>query len=207
MPAIRRGRADDAADADDDPDSQQPQSDFRESFNTKVYDMVRRIPEGKVCSYGQIAKLIGQPRHSRMVGTALKCLPRHLASPFLLPPRRPSASSSAAGGAEGAGEGTGEEEEDDDAVQPAPAPNPDVVHWWRVVSQTGVISPRGSTAAVDRQADYLRAEGVVVRDGPRNGGGAAGGAEGAAEGVDAFGLGGSVAGGRVSMAKYAWKGP
>lgn len=92
------------------------------------------------------------------------------------------------------GEGEGEEQ---DFVLPAPEPNPDVVPWWRVVSSTGIISPRGNEAAVRRQADYLIAEGVQVRDGPRGG---------IVEMSDGhFGLGG-VSGGRVSMSTYGWKG-
>jgi len=41
----------------------------------KVYSMVREIPEGCVATYGQIARLIGQPRHARQVGYALAALP------------------------------------------------------------------------------------------------------------------------------------
>ena len=40
----------------------------------KIYDMVKRIPEGKVAIYGQIAKLIGYPNHSRYIGLALSQL-------------------------------------------------------------------------------------------------------------------------------------
>jgi len=39
-----------------------------------VYEMVRRIPEGKVATYGQIAKLIGYPNHARQIGFALSSL-------------------------------------------------------------------------------------------------------------------------------------
>lgn len=41
------------------------------SFNSKVYEIVRQIPEGKVLSYGQIAFMIGKWRASRAVGYAL----------------------------------------------------------------------------------------------------------------------------------------
>lgn len=41
----------------------------------KIYAMVRQIPEGRVATYGQIARLIGQPRHARQVGYALAALP------------------------------------------------------------------------------------------------------------------------------------
>lgn len=40
----------------------------------KVYDIVRLIPHGRVTTYGHIAKLAGSPRHSRMVGAALRFL-------------------------------------------------------------------------------------------------------------------------------------
>ena len=40
-------------------------------FFTDVYDVVRLIPKGKVTSYGAIAKYLGAPRSSRMVGWAM----------------------------------------------------------------------------------------------------------------------------------------
>lgn len=40
-------------------------------FNTKVYEIVRQIPEGNVASYGQVALLAGVWRASRAVGYAL----------------------------------------------------------------------------------------------------------------------------------------
>jgi len=36
-----------------------------------VYDVVRLIPKGRVTSYGAIAKYLGAPRSSRMVGWAM----------------------------------------------------------------------------------------------------------------------------------------
>ena len=41
----------------------------------QVYDMVCSIPEGKVATYGQIARLLGRPRHARQIGYALAALP------------------------------------------------------------------------------------------------------------------------------------
>lgn len=41
----------------------------------KIYKMVEQIPLGKVATYGQIARLVGLPRHARMVGYALHALP------------------------------------------------------------------------------------------------------------------------------------
>ena len=40
-------------------------------FFSNVYDVVRLIPEGRVTSYGSIAKYLGTPRSSRMVGWAM----------------------------------------------------------------------------------------------------------------------------------------
>ena len=44
----------------------------REEFFYNVYAVVEEIPEGKVASYSLIAKAIGKPKNSRLVGTALK---------------------------------------------------------------------------------------------------------------------------------------
>ena len=41
------------------------------SFYDRVYESVKRIPRGKVATYGQIAALAGSPRASRIVGGAL----------------------------------------------------------------------------------------------------------------------------------------
>ena len=38
------------------------------SFSAKVYDLVARIPEGRVMTYGQIAAMCGNARASRIVG-------------------------------------------------------------------------------------------------------------------------------------------
>jgi len=37
----------------------------------KIYDVVCRIPKGKVATYGQVALLAGNPRWARVVGYAL----------------------------------------------------------------------------------------------------------------------------------------
>ncbi len=41
------------------------------SYYDKVYEIVRRIPSGKVATYGQIAAMTGSPKASRAVGYAL----------------------------------------------------------------------------------------------------------------------------------------
>ena len=44
------------------------------TFSERVYDVVRRIPAGRVLSYGDVAALLGTPRAARGVGWALNAL-------------------------------------------------------------------------------------------------------------------------------------
>lgn len=44
-------------------------------FWTRVYAVVRRIPGGKVTTYGRVSHALGAPRSARMVGWALNSLP------------------------------------------------------------------------------------------------------------------------------------
>ena len=41
------------------------------TFFEKIYEIVRQIPEGKVTTYGLIAKKVGAPGAARMVGWAM----------------------------------------------------------------------------------------------------------------------------------------
>lgn len=41
------------------------------SFFDRVYEIVKQIPEGRVTSYGAIAKALGSGRSARMVGWAM----------------------------------------------------------------------------------------------------------------------------------------
>lgn len=45
------------------------------SFTSRVYDVVAKIPVGKVLTYGDVAKLAGSPGASRAVGMAMKLNP------------------------------------------------------------------------------------------------------------------------------------
>ncbi len=58
-----------------------PKTNTINSFFEEVYSIVAQIPEGKVLSYGQIAKLMGHPNSSRMVGQAMWGAPERLALP------------------------------------------------------------------------------------------------------------------------------
>ena len=41
------------------------------NFDESVYEYVKRVPRGKVTTYGTIARAVGRPRASRLVGNAL----------------------------------------------------------------------------------------------------------------------------------------
>ena len=47
----------------------------KKQFVEDVYALVRLVPEGRVTSYGAIAKALSQARQSRMVGYALNRCP------------------------------------------------------------------------------------------------------------------------------------
>src|SRR3989344_5221541 len=42
------------------------------TFKEKVYILTRQIPKGKVATYGQLAKLAGNPKAARAVGMFMK---------------------------------------------------------------------------------------------------------------------------------------
>ncbi|MEM6632840.1 MAG: MGMT family protein [Bacteroidota bacterium] len=48
-----------------------PSSFNRQSFYEDVFEVVKLIPEGRVTSYGAIAKYLGSGKSARMVGYAL----------------------------------------------------------------------------------------------------------------------------------------
>jgi len=49
-----------------------------ETFAKAVYEIVEKIPKGKVAAYGQIAKMLGKPRGAREVGWAMSNCPEGL---------------------------------------------------------------------------------------------------------------------------------
>ena len=51
---------------------------MEDTFPKRVYQLVARIPRGKVATYGQLALLAGSPRASRIVGAALAKAPAGL---------------------------------------------------------------------------------------------------------------------------------
>ena len=49
-----------------------------EAFFQSVYELVARVPRGRVISYGGIARLLGRPRAARVVGWAMRCCPEEI---------------------------------------------------------------------------------------------------------------------------------
>lgn len=47
----------------------------REEREARILEVIRRIPRGRVATYGQVAALAGLPRNARHVGFALRALP------------------------------------------------------------------------------------------------------------------------------------
>lgn len=45
------------------------------AFTEQIYALARRIPKGKVATYGQLAALAGNPRAARAVGAAMRSNP------------------------------------------------------------------------------------------------------------------------------------
>lgn len=48
----------------------------------RIYRVVRRIPKGRVATYGQVASLAGLAGHARQVGYALHALPHSTIVPW-----------------------------------------------------------------------------------------------------------------------------
>ena len=48
----------------------------------RIWAKIAEIPRGSVATYGQIADLVGLPRHARLVGYALRNTPENLDIPW-----------------------------------------------------------------------------------------------------------------------------
>jgi methylated-DNA-protein-cysteine methyltransferase related protein len=54
----------------------------RAGFFASVYALAKRIPRGRVATYGQIARLLGAPRSARVVGWAMHGTPQGAGVPW-----------------------------------------------------------------------------------------------------------------------------
>ncbi len=57
-------------------------------FYSRVYEVVRQIPPGRVTTYGAIARALGSPRASRGVGWALRAVARQSGGTLAVPCHR-----------------------------------------------------------------------------------------------------------------------
>jgi methylated-DNA-protein-cysteine methyltransferase-like protein len=57
-------------------------NEAKSSAYPAIYAAVRRIPRGRVCTYGGVAALAGLPGRARQVGYALFALPEHSTVPW-----------------------------------------------------------------------------------------------------------------------------
>ena len=48
----------------------------------KIYRVVKKIPEGRVATYGQVARIAGLAGHARQVGYALHAVPEEMDLPW-----------------------------------------------------------------------------------------------------------------------------
>ena len=56
--------------------------DRESSSYDRIYAVIRRVPRGRVATYGQVARLAGLPGHARQVGYALHALRSSTALPW-----------------------------------------------------------------------------------------------------------------------------
>lgn len=54
---------------------------YMNNFFKKVYEIVGKIPSGKVATYGQIASMLGSSKSARTVGWAMSSAPENLKLP------------------------------------------------------------------------------------------------------------------------------
>ena len=52
-----------------------PRLSASNNFFSRIYALTRKIPRGRVATYGQIARALGMPHGARTVGWAMHCCP------------------------------------------------------------------------------------------------------------------------------------
>ena len=57
-------------------------NDGASSTYARIYAVVRRVPRGRVATYGQVARVAGFGNHARLVGYALAALPNSTTIPW-----------------------------------------------------------------------------------------------------------------------------
>ncbi len=57
-------------------------ADSIKKIREQIWQIVNAIPQGRVCTYGQVANLAGMPQQSRLVGRILARLPKGTRLPW-----------------------------------------------------------------------------------------------------------------------------
>jgi methylated-DNA-protein-cysteine methyltransferase-like protein len=125
-------------------------------FKRRVINFVKKIPRGRVASYGQVAAACGSPRAARQVGAILRLI--DISADNWAPQISKQAIQSG-----NLGKGV-------KFRRPKRAKNPlhaeaagTIAPWWRVVNNKGIISIKGNWVATkEMQRALLIKEGVKV---------------------------------------------
>lgn len=124
-------------------------------FELKIYDIVRRIPAGKVASYGAVARTAGNVRYARAVGNTMHKNP----APYMNLAWQVGFSRGDVGP---------EESEYPAELELSAVPGLSdfqLVPCHRVVDSQGRMGSNFGLGGPEVQAAMLRAEGVDVKDG------------------------------------------
>ena len=62
--------------------SESSQAEHIARLYADIYAVVRRIPRGRVLTYGQLAELAGRPGAARLAGAAMRAVPEQLGLPW-----------------------------------------------------------------------------------------------------------------------------
>gem|GEM_PF-515488 len=128
----------------------------RSSTWDRFYEVVFRIPAGKVASYGQVAGLAGLPGYARQVGYALNANPHGAELPWwrVLNARASYGQVAGLAGLPGYARQVG--------YALNANPHGAELPWWRVLNARGEISLTSADGGKGEQMERLAAEGVEV---------------------------------------------
>jgi alkylated DNA nucleotide flippase Atl1 len=127
------------------------------NFNQKIYQAVKKIPRGKVASYGQIAALVDSPRSARAVGWAMHALDNHNSSRVEFTSRGETHRKGEVAKSRQVGTSVGR------GKHPTRASPSKGYPWWRVINSKGFISTTCEEHTYELQKKLLEKDGVEVK--------------------------------------------
>lgn len=127
-------------------------------FKEKVLNFVKKIPRGKVASYGQVAAAAGSPKAARQVGGILRTL--NIGELMFRGPQISKQAKNKGNLGKGA---RFRRPKRTKSLLYAQAEGT-IAPWWRVVNNRGIISIKGNwTATKELQRRLLIKDGVKVK--------------------------------------------